>query len=141
VTPTISIRSGTADDVEDVLAFWIRAGAHPSPTDTVADVTRVVAAPHAELFLAVDEQGRVVGSVIATFDGWRGNVYRMAVDPALRRQGLARRLADAAEAWLRAAGAVRLSALVEGDSEIAPVFWESVGFAHYEGMRRYSKNL
>jgi ribosomal protein S18 acetylase RimI-like enzyme len=141
VTPTISIRPGTTDDVENVLAFWIHAGAHPSATDTVRDVARVVVAPHAELLLAVDDRGRVVGSVIATFDGWRGNFYRMAVDPAVRRQGLARRLADAAEAWLRAAGAVRLSALVEGDNEIAPVFWESVGFAHYEGMRRYSKDL
>jgi len=141
VSPTVTIRPGTADDVEDVLAFWIHAGAHPSATDTVPDVTRVVAAPHAELLIAVDERGRVVGSVIATFDGWRGNVYRMAVDPARRRQGLARRLADEAEAWLRDAGAVRLSALVEGDNEIASVFWESVGFAHYEGMRRYSKNL
>jgi ribosomal protein S18 acetylase RimI-like enzyme len=142
-TPTMRpiIRPATTGDVEDVLAFWIRADAHPSPTDTVHDLARVVAAPHAELLVAVDQRGTVVGSVIATFDGWRGNVYRMAVDPALRRRGLARRLADAAEGWLRAAGAVRLSALVEGDNTIAPVFWESVGFARYEGMRRYSKNL
>jgi ribosomal protein S18 acetylase RimI-like enzyme len=135
------IRPGTTDDVEEVLAFWIRVGAHPSPTDTVLDLTRVVVAPHAELLVAVDERGTVVGSVIATFDGWRGNVYRMTVDRELRRRGLARRLAGAAETWLRAAGAVRLSALVEGDNVIAPVFWESVGFEHYEGMRRYSKNL
>jgi ribosomal protein S18 acetylase RimI-like enzyme len=105
------------------------------------DVARVVAVPQSELFVAVDERGVIVGSVIATFDGWRGNVYRMAVDPSLRRGGLGRRLAGAAEDWLRARGAVRLSALVEGDTDIAPAFWESVGFQHYVGMRRYSKNL
>jgi ribosomal protein S18 acetylase RimI-like enzyme len=135
------IRPGTIDDVDAVLAFWIRAGAHPSPTDTVSDVTRVVTAPHAVLFVAVDGRDTIVGSVIATFDGWRGNVYRMAVAPELRRQGLARRLVAAAEEWLRAAGAVRLSALVEGNSQVAPLFWESVGFEHYVGMRRFSKNL
>ena len=86
-TPAPIIRPGTTGEVEEVLAFWIRAGAHPSPTDTVPDVTRVVAAPHAALLVALDEHGTVVGSVIATFDGWRGNVYRMAVDPAWRRQG------------------------------------------------------
>jgi hypothetical protein len=32
-------------------------------------------------------------------------------------------------------------AAVEGDREIAQVFWESVGFEHYDGMRRNSKNL
>lgn len=135
------IRRGTTADVDAVLAFWIRAGAHPSPTDTVSDVTRVVTVPHAVLFVAVDENDTIVGSVIATFDGWRGNVYRMAVDPSLRRSGLGRRLAAEAEDWLRNAGAVRLSALVEGGADGAPAFWESVGFAHYEGMRRYSKNV
>jgi ribosomal protein S18 acetylase RimI-like enzyme len=139
--PAPVIRRGTADDVDAVLAFWIRAGAHPSPTDTVAAVTCVVTAPHAVLFVAVDERETIVGSIIATFDGWRGNVYRMAVVPELRRQGLAGRLAAAAEDWLRAAGAVRLSALVEGDSQVAAAFWESAGFEHYVGMRRFSKNL
>jgi ribosomal protein S18 acetylase RimI-like enzyme len=83
----------------------------------------------------------VVGSLLATFDSWRGNFYRMAVDPEWRRRGLARRLADTGEEWLRDAGAVRLSALVEGDRDVAQAFWESVGFEHYKGMRRYSKNL
>jgi len=127
--------------VDAVLALWVRAGAHPSETDTRSDLERVVAAPPAVLLVAVDANGTIVGSVIATFDSWRGNLYRMAVDPVFRRQGLARRLELAAEDWLRAAGAVRLSALVEGDRATAQAFWRAVGFEHYEGMRRYSKNL
>ncbi len=140
-SPALVIRRGTIGDVDAVLAFWMRAGAHPSRTDTVAALATVVGAPHALLLVAVDECDTIVGSVIATFDGWRGNVYRMAVAPELRRQGLARRLAAAAEDWLRGAGAVRLSALVEGDNQGAAAFWASVGFEHYEGMRRFSKNL
>ena len=87
------------------------------------------------------ENGLFVGSLIVTFDSWRGNFYRMAVAPEVRRFGIASRLARAGEEWLRHAGAVRLSALVEGDREVAQAFWESVGFEHYAGMRRYSKNL
>ena len=136
-----TIRHATKDDVDDVLELWRRAGAHPSATDTPHDLARVIDAPHAAVLVAVAEDGTLVGSVIAAFDGWRGNLYRMAVDPEERRLGLARRLNTEAEDWLRAAGARRLSALVEGDREIAQVFWEAVGFEHYEGMRRYSKNL
>ena len=136
-----TIRHATKDDVDDVLELWRRAGAHPSATDTPHDLARVIDAPHAAVLVAVAEDGTLVGSVIAAFDGWRGNLYRMAVDPKERRLGLARRLNTEAEDWLRAAGARRLSALVEGDREIAQVFWEAVGFEHYEGMRRYSKNL
>ena len=66
----------------------------------------------------------------------------MAVDPTERRRGLARRLAAAAEDWLRGGG--RGAAERAGRRRsvtIAQAFWESVGFEHYEGMRRYSKNL
>jgi ribosomal protein S18 acetylase RimI-like enzyme len=135
------IRPATPADIHSILDLWRRADAHPSKTDTLPDLARVIAAPHAEVLVGVDADGILVGSIIATFDGWRGNVYRVAVDPAQRRRGLARRLTAAAEDWLRAAGAVRLSALVEGDREIAQAFWAAVGFEHYEGMRRYSKNL
>jgi len=136
-----TIRHATKDDVDDLLELWRRAGAHPSATDTPHDLARAIDAPHAAVLVAVAEDGTLVGSVIAAFDGWRGNLYRMAVDPEERRLGLARRLNTEAEDWLRATGARRLSALVEGDREIAQVFWEAVGFEHYEGMRRYSKNL
>jgi ribosomal protein S18 acetylase RimI-like enzyme len=136
-----TIRHATKDDVDDLLELWRRAGAHPSATDTPHDLARVIDAPHAAVLVAVAEDGTLAGSVIAAFDGWRGNLYRMAVDPEERRLGLARSLNTEAEDWLRAAGARRLSALVEGDREIAQVFWEAVGFEHYEGMRRYSKNL
>jgi ribosomal protein S18 acetylase RimI-like enzyme len=136
-----TIRHATKDDVEDVLALWKRSGASPSVTETPGDLRRVVDAPHAAVLVAVAGDCALVGSLIATFDGWRGNFYRMVVDPKLRRLGLARRLTTEGETWLRAAGARRLTALVEGDREIAQVFWEAVGFEHYEGMRRYSKNL
>jgi ribosomal protein S18 acetylase RimI-like enzyme len=138
---TAAIRPATRADVPMVLEMWRAAGAHPSVTDTAPDLERVVAAPHAAVLLAVDGDGAVVGSLIATFDGWRGNFYRLAVDTDHRRSGIARRLVEAGEEWLRAAGASRLSALVEGDRAVAQAFWAAVGFEHYEGMRRYSKNL
>jgi ribosomal protein S18 acetylase RimI-like enzyme len=136
-----TIRHATSDDVSDLLDLWTRSGASPSVTETPRDLGRVVDAPQAAVLVAVAGDGTLVGSLIATFDGWRGNVYRMVVDPKMRRLGLARRLTTEGETWLRAAGARRLTALVEGDREIAQVFWERVGFEHYEGMRRYSKNL
>ena len=141
MSPHPAIRRATRADVDDLLELWVRAGAHPSATDTPSAVTVLIDAPHATVFVAVADDGTLVGSLIATFDGWRGNFYRMAVDPNERRLGLARRLTSTGQDWLRAAGARRLSALVEGDNEIAQRFWEAVGFEHYEGMRRYSKTL
>ncbi|HEX5371017.1 MAG TPA: GNAT family N-acetyltransferase [Dehalococcoidia bacterium] len=41
----------------------------------------------------MEAEGAVVGTFIVTFDGWRGNMYRLAVLPSLHRRGIARRLA------------------------------------------------
>jgi len=135
------VRHATSADVDGLLDLWRRAEAAPSPTDTARDLTRMIAAPHAVVLVAAVDDGTLVGSLIATFDGWRGHFYRLAVDPDERRRGLARRLVAEAEDWMRASGARRLSALVEGDREVAQAFWSAAGFEHYEGMRRYSKNV
>ena len=91
VSPSFpTIRHATRDDVDGLLALWERSGAHPSATDTPHDLGRVVDAPHAAVLVAVAGDDALVGSLIATFDGWRGHFYRMVVDPKLRRLGLAR---------------------------------------------------
>jgi ribosomal protein S18 acetylase RimI-like enzyme len=136
----VNIRDATTADVDGLLDLWRRADAAPSVTDTVDDVARVVAAPAASVLVAVDGE-TIIGSVIAAFDGWRGNFYRLVVDATRRRSGIAGRLVDAGEARLRAAGVKRASALVEGHRPIAQAFWSSAGFEHHEGMRRYTKSL
>ena len=136
-----TIRQATTHDIEGLLDLWRRSAASPSLTETPRDLGRVVDAPHAAVLVATAGGGALVGSLIVTFDGWRGNFYRMVVDPEMRRSGLARRLVTEAEDWLRAAGGRRSTALVEGDREIAHAFWDAMGFEHNEGMRRYSKNL
>jgi ribosomal protein S18 acetylase RimI-like enzyme len=72
--------------------------------------------------------GRVVGTLIAGWDGWRCHVYRLVVEPSARRLGVARALV--AEAQLRAAarGARRIDAMVDIGNAPAISFWKSVGF-------------
>jgi hypothetical protein len=41
---------------------------------------RVVANGTANVLVA-EVEGQIVGSIIGTFDGWRGNIYRLAVHP------------------------------------------------------------
>jgi len=63
--------------------------------------------------------------VIAGFDGWRGNLYRLAVLPSHRRRGIASALVREAESVLFAMGAQRITALVEGDHPWAVGFWDA----------------
>src|SRR2546425_11288249 len=103
----IEIRPCRLEECPDVLALWQRADAIPSPTDSLEELTRLVRA-HTDYLLVAVERGAVVGSVIGGWDGWRGNIYRLAGAPDARRRGLARRPRDQARPMPGSEGAGRV---------------------------------
>ena len=125
------MRTGQLSDVDSVLRLWVEAAAEPTHTDDVAGLTALVAHDPSALIVA-EEDGSIVGSVIAAWDGWRGSVYRLVVAPSHRRRGLGRQLLGEAEARLAAVGAVRLQAIVveteaQGDGFLARQWMGAAG--------------
>lgn len=115
--------------VEDVVAVWARAYEHtPSHETDDCDAVRTLITAADGCLLVAEHDGRVIGSVIAAWDGWRANLYRLAVAPEHRRQGVARHLIAAGEARLRARGARRSSALVARDDAAAVALWTGAGY-------------
>jgi ribosomal protein S18 acetylase RimI-like enzyme len=138
-----AIRPARPDEVGQVLALWQEADATPSITDTSGELAKLVDGPSAVLLVA-EADGRLAGTVIGGWDGWRGNIYRLAVHPAYRRRGIARALVGEVERRLYTMGARRISALVEGNHPWATDFWDSLGasgYRHEEWMRRYVKTI
>src|SRR6202034_569729 len=107
----ISIRDCRLEDVEAVLQLWRQADATPGVTDTAEDLQRAILGSLAQVLVA-EAVGRLVGSIIGTFDGWRGNIYRLAVHPAFRRRGIARALVAEGEKWLACPGGNGLTGVV-----------------------------
>ena len=124
-----------------MLELWQLAEAIPRPTDTLPNVERMVR-EHPDILLVGEEKGRIVGTVIAGWDGWRGGIYRLAVLPDCRRRGVARALVAEAERQLAARGARRLSATVARDEPQAVGFWDAAdGWAREPRWHRYAKDL
>lgn len=137
---TPSIRDCRLEDIEAVLEFWKQAEATPSITDTADDLRRAVAASPAHVLVA-EADGQIVGSIIGTFDGWRGNIYRLAVHPDCRRQGLARALLAEVEQRLARQGAKRITALVEKNQPRAVGFWLAVGYTLDDRLARHVRTV
>jgi ribosomal protein S18 acetylase RimI-like enzyme len=122
----VTVRGARREDLDAVMALWGGArSAHAVTEDTPERVAALLA--HDALFVA-EVDGEIVGAVIAAFDGWRGNFYRLAVAPTVRRRGIGGALVAAGEERLRAAGAPRVTALVAFDDDVARWFWASVGY-------------
>ena len=139
----VAIRRGRPEDIGQVLEFWGRAGATPRPTDTREVLVQLLASSQSILLLA-DVDGRLAGTVIGGWDGWRGNIYRLAVAPEYRRRGVASALMREVDAALLAMGARRITALVERDHPWAVGFWnalERAGYRYDPTMTRYVKNF
>jgi ribosomal protein S18 acetylase RimI-like enzyme len=70
------------------LELWaqVRSG-HASTPDCIDDVERLLADSPAALLVA-EHGGEIVGALIAGWDGWRGNMYRLAVSERHRREGV-----------------------------------------------------
>ena len=137
-TNTFLIRACRPEEAEALLTLWRAAGTSPSVTDTIADIRRTIESPASVLIAEADQ--RIVGSLIATFDGWRGNMYRIAVHPDYRRRGIGRALVKEGERCLVKQGAKRITALVEEKYPWAVAFWSSVGYEIEPGIVRFFRN-
>jgi ribosomal protein S18 acetylase RimI-like enzyme len=133
----VVIRRAHNDELSAILALWQAAGVTPpSVTDSIEGLTRLIREPAALLLVATID-GRIVGSVIGGWDGWRGNIYRLAVTPECRRKGIARRLVAEISSALFTKGAERLAALVEHEHRWAIDFWESLRDLGYADDPRF----
>ncbi|HEU5141718.1 MAG TPA: GNAT family N-acetyltransferase [Solirubrobacterales bacterium] len=137
----VTVRRGQHADVPTVLDLWAQARSeHATTADRVEDVERLVDDSPAALLVA-EQDGEIVGALIAAWDGWRGNMYRLAVRDGHRREGIGLALTRAGEDYLRRCGAKRVTALVAYDDEVAGGFWEAAGYPLDREIGRRVRNL
>lgn len=124
-----------------MLRLWSEArSGHASTPDRLDHIERLAADSPAALLVA-ETAGEIVGALIAAWDGWRGNMYRLAVSDEHRRKGIGLALTRAGEEYLHGCGVRRVTALVAFDDEVAGSFWESAGYPIDNEIGRRVRNL
>lgn len=135
-----TIRPARVDEVAAILDLWREAESVESTGSDAVTVRRLIERGEDALLVA-EIDGEPAGTLIATWDGWRGNFYRLAVVPRFRRRGVALRLVREGERRLRERGAVRVTALVLHQERHAVGFWNSAGYRHDERIHRFVRML
>lgn len=128
-------------DYDALLRLWRRAGLshRPEGRDSRENITAELA-QYPENFQGLFIEGRLVASVLATFDGRKGWINRVAVDPDYRGRGYGRQMIAAAERVLREHyGAQIIAALVEPENLPSISLFRAAGYRHWEGLHYFSK--
>jgi ribosomal protein S18 acetylase RimI-like enzyme len=135
------VRAARSEDIPAVLELWGVARTRAAVTPDTAEAVELLLEVASDGLLVAESDGRIVGALVAGWDGWRGNMYRLAVLPEYRRRGIARELVDAGHSRLRAKGARRVTAIVGKEDDHAKALWEAAGYEFDEHVGRFVRNL
>ena len=124
----MQIRRYAASDELCLVALWRACGLVRAWNDPHKDIRRKLTV-QPELFLVGTIGERLVASVMAGFDGHRGWVNYLAVDPAHRKAGLGRELMEKVEHELKALGCPKLNLQVRASNHEVLAFYRRLGYA------------
>jgi ribosomal protein S18 acetylase RimI-like enzyme len=115
------------DDEHDIISLWRRCDLTRPWNDPHADIARKLRV-NPEMFLVGVIGEKVVATVMAGYDGHRGWINYLGVDPEHRGKGLARAIVERAEQLLRDAGCPKINLQVRSTNKDAIAFYERVGY-------------
>ena len=124
----VSVRAYDAADRAALEALWLEVfpddPAWNAPARMIENKLRV----QPELLLVATADAKLVGAVMAGFDGVRGWLYHLAVLPAWRRRGIATQLVRKAEVSLVALGCPKVNLQVRATNSQVIAFYQSLGY-------------
>ena len=121
------IRPFNECDRTAVLELWQQCRLVVPQNDPNKDINRKLQ-KDPELFLVGELEGSIVATVMAGYEGHRGWINYLAVDPGCQRQGLGRELMLHAEQLLLQAGCPKINLQIRSANTDAIAFYESIGF-------------
>jgi len=123
----VEIRPFHAADESAVIALWERCKLTRPWNDPRKDIQRKLGVQR-ELFLVGVEQGIIVAAVMAAYDGHRGSVNYLAVDPQHRRRGHGAALMRRVEEVLKERGCPKVNLAVRTANVEVIAFYKKLGY-------------
>jgi ribosomal protein S18 acetylase RimI-like enzyme len=124
----VEIRTFRTGDRARVVSLWQRCGLVVAWNDPDKDIERK-RRQQPDLFMVAVDGETIIGTAMGGYDGHRGSLYYLAVDPPHRRRGIGALLVRTVVEQLRELGCPKLNILVRSSNRAVIGFYEKLGFA------------
>jgi len=121
------IRSFQIFDEPDVIDLWRRCSLVVPQNDPKKDIEMKLQV-QPELFFVGVISSRIVSTIMSGYDGHRGWIYYLAVDPDFQQNGIGRRMVQKAEMKLRKLGCQKINLQVRNSNKSVIAFYKHIGF-------------
>ncbi len=121
------IRPYHSDDKQRVINLWFDCGLVVPQNNPERDIERKLKV-NPEWFLVGILRDILVATCIIGYEGHRGWINYLAVDPKYQRRGIASGLMEEAENILRTAGCPKINLQVRETNTEVVQFYESIGY-------------
>ena len=131
----IIVRAYQDSDHDSVVELWNVAFPDDPAWNEPAELIRRKRGFQPDLFWVAMEGSQLIGTVLAGYDGVRGWIYHLAVDPTKRRKGTARLLMQTAEETLEGMGCGKINLQVRRDNMGVVDFYKTLGYGIEERVQ------
>ena len=138
----IQITSYKQGDYNTLINLWEAANLpfKPNGRDSEENIEKEVQNNICQ-FLFAKLGDEYIGSALITHDGRKGWINRVVVLPDHRNKGIARKLVEAGEQWLKEQGIGIFACQIEGYNNDSFEVFKKMGYMPFEGIRYLTKRM
>ena len=140
MTEELKISEYCDSDYDTLVSIWEKSGLpyKPKGRDSRNSIENEIKRGCGKFLFAVMGD-TYIGAVLVTHDGRKGWINRVCVLPEYREQGVARKLVDASEQWLKEQGIGIFACQIEGYNDDSFEAFQKMGYVNFEGIRYLTK--
>ncbi len=136
----LKIRELSINDYNSLISLWEMAELpyKPNGRDSRENIRKQIE-QNRSIYLVAEMGGKIVGSVLATHDGRKGWINRIAVIPEHRMKGIAAKLVEEAENRIYKLGIKIVACLVEDWNTSSMGVFEKLGYTKHDDIIYFTK--
>lgn len=121
------IRQFCKDDYSSVMQLWIKCNLVIKKSDELSELEKLLRC-NADLFLVKTENEKIIGCFLGCWDGRRGWINHLAVDPEKSRMGIGKSLMEEVEKRLKLKGCLKINLTILPNNEDVLAFYSTIGY-------------